>query len=123
MELPLAGCSVLVVEDEPLIALEVVQVLEDAGASVHRVRTVADALKAAEASNLSAAVLDHVLVDGDTSAVCKKLQERGIPFVIYSGFSKIEGACSAGELVQKPVHPQVLVVTIAKLLTSRPLSG
>ena len=120
MERPLAGCSILVVEDEPLIALDVAQGLEAAGARVLVARRLADALKMADDPALTAAVLDHGLNEGDTSAVCEKLKERNIPFVLYSGFSKMDGACSEGELVQKPVHPQVLVITIVKLLNNRP---
>ena len=119
MDRPLVGYSILVVEDEPLIALDVAQGLEAAGARVLTARRLSDALMMAEDPALSAAVLDHNLNEGDSSAVCDKLKERNIPFVLYSGFSKIDGACSEGELVQKPVHPQVLVITVAKLLKSR----
>ena len=120
MEHPLARCTILVVEDEPLVALDVAQGLEAAGARVLMARRLADALNMADAPALSAAVLDHGLNEGDTSAVCEKLKQRGIPFVLYSGFSKIDGACSKGELVQKPVHPQVLVITMVRLLKSKP---
>ena len=84
-------------------------------------RRLSDALVMAEDPALSAAVLDHNLNEGNSSAVCDKLKERNIPFVLNSGFTKIHGACSAGELVHKPVHPQVLVVTVARLLKSRPI--
>lgn len=119
MERPLVGCSILVVEDEPLIALDVAQGLEAAGARVLTARRLSDALMMAEDPALSAAVLDHDLNEGDSSAVCNRLKERNVPFVLYSGFSKIDGACSEGELVYKPVHPQVLVVTVARLLKRR----
>jgi DNA-binding response OmpR family regulator len=85
--------------------------------------TLSEALRAAEEVNLSAAVLDHGLHDCDSSQVCARLKERDIPFVIYSGFSKLEGACRSGVLVHKPAHPQVLVVTIAGLLRGRPISN
>src|SRR5262245_27078279 len=118
---PLQGRLVLVVEDEPLVALEVVQSLEAAGARVITARTLATALRCAEDPDLSAAVLDHGLRDTDTSAVCSKLKERNIPFVIYSGYSHIEGDCKEGELVEKPASPQVLVATLAgALIGNRP---
>jgi DNA-binding response OmpR family regulator len=109
---PLHGRLVLVVEDEPLVALDVIQSLEGAGARVVSARTLATALRYAEDPDLSAAVLDHGLGDSDTSAVCTKLKERNIPFVLYSGYSKIEGDCKDGELVQKPASPDVLVATL-----------
>ena len=109
---PLHRRLVLVVEDEPLVALDVVQSLESAGARVITARTLAAALKCAEDPDLSAAVLDHGLRDTDTSAVCTKLKERNIPFVLYSGYSQIEGDCKDGELVQKPASPDLLVATL-----------
>jgi DNA-binding response OmpR family regulator len=123
MERPLVGRSILVVEDEPLVALDVAHGLESAGARVLMARTLADALNKADDPALSAAVLDHGLSDGDTSEVCERLKKRNIPFVLYSGYSKIEGACSEGELVHKPAHPQVLVVTVTGMLRGRPISN
>ena len=116
MERPLEGRSILVVEDEPLIALDVTRMLKEAGATVHMARTLADALSKADDPDLSAAVLDHGLKDADTSEVCAKLKERGIPFLLYSGYTNIEGVCSEGELVHKPAHPAVLVATVADVL-------
>jgi DNA-binding response OmpR family regulator len=123
MERPLVGRSILIVEDEPLIALDVGEALKSAGARVVAASTLSEALSAVEQSNLSAAVLDHGLKDGDSSQVCARLKERDIPFVIYSGFSKLDGACRSGVLVTKPAHPQVLVITIAGLLRGRPISN
>jgi DNA-binding response OmpR family regulator len=115
---PLDGRLVLVVEDEPLVALDVVQALEAAGARVITARTLATALRCAEEPDLSAAVLDHGLRDTDTSDVCTKLKERNIPFVVYSGYTHIEGDCGDGELVQKPASPHLLVATLAGTLSN-----
>ena len=123
MERPLAGRSILIVEDEPLVALDVAHGLEAAGARVLMARTLADALAKAGDPDLSAAVLDHGLNDGDTSEVCEKLKQRNIPFVLYSGYSKIHGACSKGVMVHKPAHPSVLVTTVAGLLGARPIAN
>ena len=122
MDRSLVGRTILIVEDEPLVALDVSRNLEDAGAQVLMARTLADALRKAEEPNLSAAVLDHGLSDGDTSSVCEVLKRRRIPFVLYSGYSKIGGACSKGVLVQKPSSPAVLVMTVAGLLGNRPVA-
>jgi DNA-binding response OmpR family regulator len=123
MDRPLVGRVILVVEDEPLIALDVTDGLEASGARILMARTLADALSKAEDPDLSAAILDHGLRDGDTSEVCDKLKERNIPFVLYSGYSKIDGACKEGTLVHKPTHPQVLVTTLTGLLRSRPIAN
>ncbi len=115
-ELPLAGRSILVVEDNPIIAMEVVQGLQAAGASVSEARSLSDALCKVECPTLSAAVLDYALNDGDASQICDRLDQRNIPFVIYSGYDYVEGPCSEGEHVRKPVPPPVLVDAVVDLL-------
>jgi hypothetical protein len=52
------------------------------------------------------------------SDVCAKLKERNIPFVVCSGYSKLEGACASGELVHKPATPQMLVITLQGVLAN-----
>jgi DNA-binding response OmpR family regulator len=72
-----------------------------------------------EHEGLAAAILDHALGDGDSSQLCARLKERDIPFVIYSGFSKVDGVCSDGPLVQKPASTDVLIATVEGLLASK----
>jgi CheY-like chemotaxis protein len=115
----LAGCCILVVEDEPLVLIDIVSSLEDEGASVLTARRLADALSKCETPGLTAAVLDHQLSQSDSSAVCERLTELGIPFVIYSGHSKLEGACSKGELIEKPASGHALVVAILDALNNQ----
>lgn len=55
-----------------------------------------------EHDGLAVAILDHVRRDGYSTRLCETLSDRGIPFVIYSGFNKIEAAYKAGPLVGKP---------------------
>ena len=117
MSTSLAGCLVLVVEDEPLIAIDIVDGFKKAGASVIIARTLANAMVQAETPGLTAAVIDHALHDGiTTSDVCAKLKERNIPFIVYSGFDRLEGECAAGKLVHKPSSPSMLVATLGGVL-------
>jgi DNA-binding response OmpR family regulator len=119
MDRPLTGRAVLVVEDNPVIAMDILHGLEAAGASVSKARTLCDALSKVERSDLCAAVLDHALDDDDASQICSRLDERNIPFVIYSGYDHVEGPCSKGEHVRKPVRPQVLVAAVVDMLRDR----
>ena len=116
----LDGCLVLVVE-EAIIAINIADTLEAAGAKVHVSSTLNDALQKAEMTGLTAAIIvDHALQDGiTTSNVCSKLKERNVPFVVYSGYTKIDRECTAGELVQTPVSAELVVITLSGLLAKR----
>ena len=115
----LAGRSILVVEDEPLILMEIVDALQTAGAVVTTTTSLKQALILVEHDGLAAAILDHALGDGNSGQLCARLKERNIPFVIYSGFSQIDGVCAEGPLVQKPAPTDVLIATVEGLLASK----
>ena len=119
----LAGCSILVVEDEPLIALDIAHTFEDVGAQVVAVTSLRSALVAVEKGGLSAAILDHALGDGDSSRLYGRLNERSIPFVIYSGYAEIGGLGPLGVHLAKPASPDVLVSTVERLLRSPASEG
>jgi DNA-binding NtrC family response regulator len=112
----LKGHCILVVEDQPLVMLDIVDSLTTAGASVLSAATLEQALGLAQHPHLSAAVFDFLLLDGDSSTLCTHLTERGVPFVVYTGYDDVHDACRAGVLVQKPALPQTLVMTLSQLL-------
>jgi DNA-binding response OmpR family regulator len=112
----LDGRLVLVVEDQALIAFHIGKFLEGAGARILMAHTLSTARVHARNPDLSAAVLDHGLDKDDTSEICTILKARNIPFVVYSGYSKLDGDCADGELVHKPSSPHVLVATLAGVL-------
>ena len=112
----LAGCSVLICEDEPLIALGIADAFTDAGARVLTVPSLARALIAIEAEVPSAVILDHMLNDGESAQLRKWLKQRNIPYVLHSGHSIFDGAWSGAVQVAKPANPDVLVTTVLGLL-------
>lgn len=112
----LVGHLILVLEDEPLVALEIVESMRHAGASVLTARRVCDALKLAEHPDLSAAILDFGLKDGDAGIVCERLSARQIPFVLYSGYTHVDEVCRKGIQLLKPATPVELVATVARML-------
>lgn len=79
--------NVLIVEDEPLIAMMIENFLE---ALDHQVAGVADTVRAAmeivAAGGVDVAILDRNLRAGETSVpIAEELQRLGIPFVLASG--------------------------------------
>ena len=121
MEHPaLRGRSILVVENEVLIAMDIVQALEQAGALATMTTTVRHALILVEHDGLSAAIMDHALNDGDSIELCARLQARGIPYVSYSGFDPVKGASKDAPHIGKPVSMDVLMSAMEDLLAGPP---
>jgi CheY-like chemotaxis protein len=116
---PLIGRSVLVVEDEALVFLDIAKAFEVVGATVLAAPTLASAIQLVEREGLSAAVIDFGLGHCDADVVCVRLKERNIPFILHSGYSHI-GDCHGGVVVPKPANPSVLVDTVVKLLHWEP---
>ena len=80
-------CNILIVEDEPLIAMmleDFLEVLERGVAGV--ADTCAAALEAISNGGVDAAILDVNLRGGEKStAVAEALAERGVPFIFATG--------------------------------------
>ena len=121
MEFPaLRGRSILVVEDEPLIGMNIRSALEAAGAHVTATTTARHALILIEHDGLSGAIMDHALGDGDSTQVCIRLKARGIPYVNFSGYDPVKGADPNVPLVRKPASMDVLLATLEALLPRLP---
>jgi len=113
--LDLSGRCILVVEDEPLICLDIIRRLEDAGAQVFAASHVDKAMRLADHTDLSAGVLDFDLGRTDSSPICWKLVNRDIPFLFYT--ARIHTAFQqwpAAPVLLKPTQ-QGLIASVAAL--------
>ena len=120
----LDGCRVLLAEDEALIAFELQIIMRQAGCRViGPVGTLAEGLSHAEAAALDAAVLDVKLWDGDVFPLADRLAERGIPFLLVSGYSSSELPERFRErpLYPKPAAADGLIAALTQVL--RPSSS
>ena len=81
----LADRCILVVEDEPLVSLDITARLQDAGARLLAPSHLEKALGLAECPEVAAGVLDFDLGTEDSTPLCWKLVDRGILFVFHSG--------------------------------------
>lgn len=118
MERPcLNGHVVLVVEDEALVGLDVRDLLGDYGATVLLARNVKDALPLADRPELAAAVLDINLGGEDCWAICRRLSERGVPFMFYTGYSSaaVLEKWSSAPVVNKPASGARVVEALTGL--------
>ena len=118
----LAGRSVLIVEDGPLIALELRRIIESAGAHVFAAPRLQHALRLTDHPDLSAAVLDYRVGDDDTAAVCERLDERGIPFFFFTGYNHVAERWPTTVVVPKPAGEAQILAALENALT-RPFIG
>lgn len=116
--LSLAGRSILIIEGEALIALDLARAFEKAGANVTTTSTLHHAHLLVRHDGLCAAVVDHALGDGDTQSICRYLKQHGVPFVTYSGFGGPDLGDCCGVYVAKPNTPEFVVGVIVDLLRS-----
>lgn len=81
----LTGTSVLIVEDNWLVALALVDTCRDAGAEVvGPAATVAQALGLIETQRIDVGLLDFKLMNETASPVAHCLQQRSLPILFYT---------------------------------------
>ena len=88
----------------------------NAGAMVLSACTLDRALHLVEHAGLSAAVLDYGLADNDCGSLCERLQERRIPFVIYSGYRIVKDKFQDAVIIPKPAALSDVVEAVSALL-------
>jgi DNA-binding response OmpR family regulator len=112
------GCVVLVLEDEPLVGLEIAELLSSAGAQVKLAGTLADAMASVDGLKISAAIVDINLGGQDCSVLCTRLSQRRIPFVFYTGYTAAPDGWSTVPIISKPASGELIVKTIERLCRS-----
>ena len=116
----LAGHRVLVVEDEALVAMELADILERQGCGViGPAASVAQALALLD-GRLDAALLDLNLNGEPGLPVAAALGDRGVPFVVVSGYAEDQVSAPAlrgAPRLTKPVRHCELVRVLGELLT------
>lgn len=119
-ESPLQGRRVLIVEDEMLIAMEIESLLERHGCVVlGPAHTVDRALALLADERPDAALLDLNLNGQPATPVAAALSAQGVRFVLVTGYGEMqskEPELHNAPRVDKPVHHQKLVRTLAQAL-------
>lgn len=113
--LPLEGCSVMVVEDDFLLADDISYALEDAGAVVlGPFAEVRSAFELLEDRRPDLAVLD-VNLGGETSfEIGRDLRRRGVPILFATGYdaSIIPSDLAGAAYLIKPLTVAMLISTL-----------
>lgn len=123
----IAGKAIMVVEDEYLVALNLVLVLVEEGAVVEgQFSRVEDALQALErGARPNAAVLDINVAGRLVFPVAERLAALSVPFVFATGYDRrtVPPAFSRIERLEKPADPGRLVKALSALVADAGRTG
>lgn len=111
----------LLLEDEPLIAMDIELMLGGAGFDVTTVMSCEEANEWLEICRPDIVVVGIILRDGPCHAVVKHLIERNIPFIVHSGdhpSMHVDTPFAHGRWVSKPADDGILVDAARALLSA-----
>jgi two-component SAPR family response regulator len=113
----LSNIKVLVAEDEPLVAVDVVNQLTEAGATVvGPCSTSGRALAVLNENEIDVAIIDFVLADDNTEGLQAALEDKGIPFIVVTGYPRVLVRRDQRQpVLSKPVTPGALAATVRSL--------
>jgi DNA-binding response OmpR family regulator len=112
----LAGKRILIVEDEPLIALDLeTAVVDHHGTPVGPVATVSAATAMIDGQPIHGAILDLRLKDSIAIDLANELRLRGVPVILHSGQADLTltAPWPAELIVPKPALPETVIVALA----------
>ena len=117
----LEGRRVLVVEDDPDQAQEMVSVIERHGGDILGPSDLEGAFLALQRAEMDAAVLDVRLAAEDVYPLADLLRERAIPFFFVTGFERdvLPKRFRKEQMIQKPVAPFEVLIGVALTLSRR----
>lgn len=120
MDSALAGCRILIVEDEMLVMMQAVDLLVDLGCRTAAAATVDKALALIAEKPFDAAMVDMNLGGEMAFRVTEALTARGVPFLFATGYVGDGLSSTHGErpVLQKPYRPNHLTEALTQLISS-----
>jgi len=116
----LEGKRILIVEDEPLLAMDIAGQLEDAGVFIiGPAGNASAALSLIEQYRFDGALLDANLGGHPVDDIAASLKRKNIPFVFVSGYNRDSLPLSFDEveLLSKPFDAAQLLAAAAKIVS------
>jgi CheY-like chemotaxis protein len=107
----LAELKILVVEDEPLIAMALEEMLTDLGCTVvGPALSLERGMRLATDESIDGAILDVNLGGETVFPLADLLAQRDVPFVYVTGYGALLRACDNGRpVLQKPYNAPALI--------------
>lgn len=119
----LSGLRILVAEDEPLVSMEMEDViLEHGGVPIGPFASLTELLKAVEAGGYDVAILDVRLGREESFPAADRLRTKGVPFIFHSSHADrgdLFGAYPEAALCKKPCAPERLLEAALTTLARR----
>jgi len=116
----LTGQTILLVEEQAIVALDLESALKDAGAKVLIARNASEALTSIEQVAFTSAVLDLRPSSDDHRKIARALNKRGVPFIFHATHQPEDVTTVRGApIFQKPARAQDIAPALAALLKSR----
>ena len=111
---------VLVVEDEPVVAMCLEDILDALGCiPIGPASRLSEGLALAESETLDAAILDINLAGERSTPIAEALQVRGVPFAFASGYGGApDGFAGKVPLIEKP-YGEREVQAVLRILRDR----
>ena len=118
---PLSGRSILVVEDEMLVLMNIESALTDLGCTATSAGTIEDALTLIDETGFDAAMLDVNLRGEQSYPVADALARKGIPFVFSTGYGHHDERPDFADrpVLRKPYHQGHLVAALSALVAPK----
>jgi CheY-like chemotaxis protein len=111
----IAGKLVLVVEDEPIVAMMIEDLLDDLGArTVGPAFSIAEAISLIETSAIDAAILDVNVGEEHSHGIADRLRARGVPFVFATGYGREGCGYDGAEVIEKPFRREHVAAALER---------
>ena len=110
---------VLIVEDEPVIAMALEDMIEDLGfALAGTAGTLSEGLAIADTAACDIAILDVNLNGQRSDAIAALLAGRSVPYIFATGYGRT-GVAGDAIVIEKPYSKSTLVDAIARATASQ----
>jgi len=122
-EIELPSPRIFIVEDSPLISLDLEDTVAEMGATVvGPSQSLDEALLLVDgAPRLDAAIVDFVLKDGTSETLIHALRSRSIPVIVYTGLTKgeVHALFPDVTVITKPHSPDDLRNVLLQLVSEQ----
>ena len=118
---------ILVAEDEPIVAFDLCDTVEEAGYEVEGPHSgVSAATQAFESGKPDLAILDITLDDGEVFALARQLEADNVPIIFHSGRlsrKEVEKQFPSAKTLAKPCPPAAMIDAVSDALGAPKTGG